>query len=148
MLVIVDMQEDFRAAKKALPGVLKAIKNAIDEKRFIVVVEYDGYSETTEEVFKAIGRHPHKRVVKYNDCGAGEIIGAVGNLAGHRLEICGVNATYCVRETAEGLVEHGAKVKILPDAVWCSNGEYWRQTLIERWPFRLPLPQTPIPVGG
>ena len=123
VLCIIDVQEFFRAARFAVPGVERQIKIFRQREWPIILVNYSGVGAAYPEVIWALeGYGNYYRVEKNADDGSDAII-MLADRAGIDLStvvMCGVNTCYCVKETALGLIaKEGIKIKLAANAVHC-----------------------------
>jgi nicotinamidase-related amidase len=108
VLVIVDMQQKFRASLKAVKGVNEEIVVAKRKKWHIVFLEYFNCGSTLSEVKNTLGKYGKIGVaVKHEDNGAAHVARYCQrqNHCPRLIRVCGVNANACVKETAAGLAE-------------------------------------------
>ncbi len=139
-LIIVDMQPLFfenessmsdEARERLIDAILVQIDQAIFKREKIVIVEYRnslekyGFGSTFERIAARVRCYPHVvYVIKAQNDGSKEIAERLG-LDAERFEhfrFCGINTSFCVRETAEGLMDalpSVKKVSIVDDA--CAN---------------------------
>lgn len=128
-LIIVDMQEEFETADDyTTQQVIKQVLRAKEQGYPIIVLEYADSGHTHEEILDAIGDyHQFERATKYTDDGSNE----VAQIAEARsfpkdFLICGVNYSFCVGDTADGLTEGwGYKVEIIEEACNCWPDSEW-----------------------
>lgn len=109
-LVIIDMQPEFTTASNpsVIAGVVHQIRLAKNRKAGIVIVEYNDSGDTLEPIVNAIGEYVRKTtVIKKGDDGSREVMRAIHRKGfdNSKVRLCGVNAGYCVRDTAVGLLE-------------------------------------------
>ena len=113
MLIIIDMQYEFDAAEDVVGPVCDAVRQAKNEGRQIVLVEYKCWNHfpnaetcgcrTYYEITSLLEGYTNLVVVtKANDGGGREIIDAVSVFPSD-VDVCGVNIGACVRETVEQL---------------------------------------------
>ncbi len=110
MLVIVDMQPSFDAANcvKTITEVILEIEYARKTNEPIIVLEFEDYGETHEDIMKALeGYDNYKIVTKPDNDGSTEVIEAVNKFGLHHdnltFHVCGVNFHACVSDTVCGL---------------------------------------------
>jgi nicotinamidase-related amidase len=123
-LVIVDMQPQFRAARndEVADIICDLIELAKKDDATILVLEYEGFGKTRDDIIDAIGDYTYfNSAQKYTDDGSKQITGFVGNEV--PLKICGVNFGCCVRETALGATKRGYDVEVISEA--CYQPEDW-----------------------
>lgn len=126
-LCIVDVQESFRAAGNVVQSVVHQVKLARRRKAPIIILEYDGHEASYEKIYDALKGYDKWTVVqKYEDDGSMEVMQAMDRnpeLRSDSIRICGVNACYCVKETAVGLHESGLfkKIELADAAISCTH---------------------------
>jgi nicotinamidase-related amidase len=140
-LCIIDMQSGFRTArnKDTIDSVCAEVKKA---KRYgwpIVLVEYtqSRFGHTMPKIRRELkGYKKTYRVTKHADDGSRQVLAAI---ATHQLglkpvRVCGVNISFCVRETVLGLLEKvpACKIELVKSACNCPNGRDATATLQAR----------------
>jgi nicotinamidase-related amidase len=133
MLVIIDVQKKYPAAKLILPQVLKEIKKAKRNGELIALVNYGGKALTP--VYKELKGIKHLVITKMQDDGGGAIFNSLiacaketWNLSSlprinlskiKKLRICGVNTSACVMKTVKSLSYTKFPIEVLSSA--CTN---------------------------
>ena len=113
VLVVIDMQTGFTSSGH--PKLIQEVISLINDfKRrhqpiFLVEFRYSWYGKTHKSILDVLQGYKRLiRVYKYDNDGSIQVIKA-WKRAGLSLDkeflICGVNASYCVRETAEGILK-------------------------------------------
>jgi len=124
-LVVVDMQDTFKFAKE--PAVIKAcqreIKLAIRRNYGIIFLEFEYCGNTISELKNLVNGYGKAYfAIKSRDDGSREAIELINqhNLY-HNIRIVGVNTSYCVYETVEGLTNYHGKITVVADACNCHS---------------------------
>ena len=120
VLCIVDMQPYFKTHKKCLDEVIHQVKLAKRRKAPIVILEYKKCGPTHERILDEL-KGVKKVIIKQkeDDDGSREFLNAVKNIKYKKVRICGVNACYCVYETALGIKAEGIKLELPSNAIAC-----------------------------
>jgi nicotinamidase-related amidase len=127
MLIVIDVQPEFKAAKPIIPAVLDAIKIAKRNSELIILLEYEGYSESYAELRRLLRGYPYFLTAKKKiDDGCRSALDAAG-AAGYSVErcrwikVCGVNTTYCIKSTVKSLSKElpNKQITILSKACNC-----------------------------
>lgn len=132
-LVIIDMQESFLMGE--FPNTIKScrreIRKAIRNNDYIVLVEYDDEGPTIPILTKELEGYDRCITCHKDQDSAAKSIQMACTRAGYPLNdirICGVNASYCVYETVEGLCNarnlKGSTITVIANAVNCSSHPY------------------------
>ncbi|MBI1266828.1 MAG: isochorismatase family protein [Cryomorphaceae bacterium] len=108
LLVIVDMQPDFSAAKSpdTVSFVESAVVQAVNEGWKVVVLEFDGYGKTHHSIMSLLSGYSEVEVcIKTVDDGSREVLGAVRrrHWSPKLVRVVGVNSHACVQDTTLGL---------------------------------------------
>lgn len=117
-LIIVDMQEGFDSAKCNVTAhnVINLVKKAKEDQANIITLEYHHFGHTRSDIKIEIGPYSkHKTAIKYNDDGSKEALKAGASMF-DKVVICGVNISFCVYSTAEGLTLKGKTVEVVREA--------------------------------
>ena len=126
-LIIIDMQYDFESAldEDTIGAVLNSIEDAIKREFPIIIVEYHDCGHTLDCIIDAVGDYNKTYFVeKRKDDGGGEINDTVfaQNLKVSEYLVCGVNLSFCVKETVDTLIwEYDRKVSIIKNACFCAT---------------------------
>jgi len=131
-LCIIDMQSNFEASlnKNVLAGVLHEIQLAKRRHDPIIVVEYDraGCVETQQCVLDAVLKSGCEFDIcfKYDDDGSHQVKAACrkNRFSQKKFRVCGVNRSFCVFDTACGLVNNSRKHSIV-EVAWNATGDRW-----------------------
>ena len=130
VLVVVDMQDGFlSSASQVVLPVLCHIRDALALGIPIVIVQYEEYGSTLDQILDILPNNSYVRVWKSDDDGADEVLRAmkVFSLPAHTdIFLCGVNGGYCVCDTFHSLRAYGYDTYLLEDAIAC-NEEDWRK---------------------
>lgn len=135
MIVVIDMQESFEAARdeQTIEQVVKLIKQGRLLNERILVVEYDTAGDTVEPIMEALDGYDRWDVVtKWEDDGSSVI-----KRYSDRLEqtdesfvfedepftFCGVNWGACVSDTVNGMAEYTDNLHVVEAA--CNQPEAW-----------------------
>jgi len=129
MLVIVDIQPLFKASKKKTlhKYIIKEIDRAIRYRSYICLLEYEGHGDTLEIISDRCKYYDKLfKCVKCSDDGSIDILDKMNELGINynrivNYRICGINTSYCVKETAQGLAIMLPKsnIKIVLNACNC-----------------------------
>lgn len=120
-LVIVDMQPAFEAAKcnVTTDNVMRLIRQAKEDKANIITLEYEGFGPTRADLMMDLCSYDkYANAKKSDDDGSDEAIEAGASMFS-KVIVCGVNTSYCVNETVQGLLRNGKEVVVVRDA--CNN---------------------------
>lgn len=135
-LVVVDMQAYFGAAcePNVIIGVTQEILDARQNKRAIILLEYEGCGRSHEGFADLLKNYPHKaRIKKGDDDGSLEVIRTLRRrgFSGKYLRICGVNADCCVCATVLGLLAKlgDTRIEVVKKACGWENHFNWREYL-------------------
>jgi len=108
-LIVIDMQNQFDAAN--YPDVVyevgEEIREAMERKAKIFLIEYRGYGSTHEFYLKKLNRYKYLHIIKKrkND-GSHCLCNYLKNrniTISEEIRVCGVNTLACVKETVHGL---------------------------------------------
>lgn len=110
ILIVVDMQEGFETAKdeNLIRDIRLAIKRFKKENQYILILEYfhPDIGKTFNEIKDAIKKYKKSKIKqKIVDDGSDKVIEFISEnkLSYPKIYICGVNTSYCIRQTAESL---------------------------------------------
>jgi len=125
-LVIVDMQHEFDTANdnKLICNIAKKVRSARALNWHVVVLEFQGFGGTFDEIKKAlVGYRRYRIVKKREDDGSAAIKRLRREFRFDKEEfyVCGVNIDCCVRRTCEGLTSVYPDAKILVVRGCCNN---------------------------
>ncbi len=121
-LVIVDMQEPFKAAMEmsVIVGVAAEIAVQRQHGGDIVFLEYKYMGETHRELTDLVKGYANKaRVTKVDDDGSKELLKVVRRRGfwDQNFRVCGVNTDCCVWSTVEGILQRtSAEVEVVKNA--------------------------------
>jgi nicotinamidase-related amidase len=124
VLVVVDMQEAFRASISDFPQVASRISMAIRGFQIlnlpiIITEQYPkGLGRTAEEILFSLP--PEFEVVEkttFSSCGAQSFSDKLKQLGAHQILLCGIEAHICVNQTAHDLLLQNFEVHVLQDGV-------------------------------
>ena len=110
-LVVIDMQKEFSdTAEPIIPKVVQQIKRAKKENYYIILVKYamSIYGPAIyKELLDAVRGYKKSKIInKDNDDGSREVSRTFANQRNISVDICGVNLSACVSDTAYGLVKY------------------------------------------
>ncbi len=126
-LIIIDMQRQFKAAndETTISNVIREVRKAKKLKQFIILVEY-GRQYTISKIRETLKGYKYLfKVTKDDDDGSYEIIKCIlkNQLGVTQFNVCGVNTSYCVHDTVEGLCQFIGKIpiRVIKDACNCED---------------------------
>jgi nicotinamidase-related amidase len=109
VLCIIDMQPvGFNNSEFIIENVLQLVREAIVNKAFIVIAQFNGCGETHINIINEIQYYPYKEYVWHNKNDKSKPIQEVLNslhIFEREIKICGVNTEYCVKDTVHGLAK-------------------------------------------
>ena len=125
-VVLIDMQKDFLFKKpnklKLIPPQVSVLKFCMSNSVPIVIFEYIGYGNTAPKIQEAVKGNPEASVYclnkKYDDAFYKTELNKI--LVAHKTKniiIMGVNAGFCVYETAKSAIENGYQVVTSRDLI-------------------------------
>lgn len=123
-LVVVDMQEAFRAAVSDFPLIASRISIAVRGFQalnlpIIITEQYPkGLGGTAEEILFSLP--PDFEIVEktaFSSCGAGSFKEKLSAVGASQVVLCGLETHVCVNQTAHDLLNEGFEVHLLTDAV-------------------------------
>lgn len=114
ILVVVDMQPSFTASYECRDAVREKVSAW---KGPVIVLEFEGESPTFPDIWQVVRkRYKFALVSKARNSGASEVLAVARLWCGDdsviQFELCGVNLSWCVHETARGLAEAGHAVRV------------------------------------
>ena len=123
-LVVIDMQEGFRAAVPDFAGVAARIATAVGGAQLlnvpVVVTEQypEGLGRTAAEIRAALapGSEPVEKTA-FSSCGAREFVARLEQTGASQIIVCGIEAHVCVNQTTHDLLARGFRVHLLTDCV-------------------------------
>jgi nicotinamidase-related amidase len=123
-LVVIDMQEGFRAAVPDFAEVAARISVAVRGAQLlnvpVVVTEQypKGLGRTAAEIRAALAdqSEPVEKTA-FSSCGAQEFVARLERTGARQIIVCGVEAHVCVNQTAHDLLARGFQVHLLTDCV-------------------------------
>ena len=124
VLVVIDMQEAFRAAISEFPNIVSRISMAIRGFQIlnlpvIITEQYPkGLGRTTEEILFSLS--PDFEVIEkssFSSCGAQAFVEKINQTGAKQILLCGIEAHVCVNQTAHDLLDRGFEVHLLEDCV-------------------------------
>ncbi|HNU09399.1 MAG TPA: isochorismatase family protein [Pyrinomonadaceae bacterium] len=123
-LVVVDVQEAFRAAIPVFSEVVARIRIAIRGfdilgLPIIVTEQYPkGLGRTAAELLEVL---PEKSEISekstFSSCGASDFLMSLNAAGARQIALCGIETHICVNQTAHDLIDSGFHVHLLTDAV-------------------------------
>jgi nicotinamidase-related amidase len=124
-LVVVDMQRTFKTTENlnVIRACQREIRLAIRRNYGIIFLEFDGCGETICELKDLISRYDKAYfTTKHGNDGSVEIAKLIcGHNLYHNVRITGVNTSYCIYETVEGLKNYPGKITVVADACNCTS---------------------------
>lgn len=123
MLIVVDMQYEFiRTARPVLKQVVDAVSRAVKVQMPVCFVEYAGGGATFQKIADAAKSFGSEPMVVYKGCDdAGPTLIRRYGICEQETFLCGVNGSFCIRETYETLKSVGWNCNLLIDAIGCSS---------------------------
>ena len=128
-LVVIDMQESFRAAIPDFDEVSRRIATAVSGAQLlrvpVVVTEQypKGLGRTASEIRAALA--PETEPVEktaFSSCGAREFVARLEQTGARQILVCGIEAHICVNQTAHDLLARGYQVHLLTDCTTARAG--------------------------
>jgi nicotinamidase-related amidase len=123
VLVVIDMQENFPAARnpKTLAACKQLIADAIMHVNPIIFVEYSLNGQTLTDLTSMVESYELKfRIHKSQDDGSRDIQECLDRckVIPKKLIVCGVNTNFCVLSTVQGLhrSEHNFNIDVIAEA--------------------------------
>lgn len=107
-LVIVDMQEEFKASldKNTILNCIEAINNAKKDNATIIFLEFVGSGRTHYSLFKEVQFYEQTFFLRKTGCDGSlevELLSKGIKIPNLHFKVCGVNTDVCVQYTAIGL---------------------------------------------
>ena len=132
-LVIIDMQESFRAsisdfAETAARIALVAHAAQLLQVPVIVTEQYPkGLGRTAGEI-RAVLPEDLEPVEKtaFSSCGAREFVSRLESAGARQVLLCGIEAHICVNQTAHDLLARGLQVHLLADCITARTQSNWQ----------------------
>ena len=123
-LVVIDMQETFRAAIADFDETARRIAVAVSGAQLldvpVVVTEQypKGLGRTAAEIRAALapGVEPVEKTA-FSSCGAREFVARLEQTGARQILVCGIEAHICVNQTTHDLLARGYQVHILTDCI-------------------------------
>ena len=123
-LVVIDMQESFRAAvpdfAEAAARIAAAVRGAQLLGLPVVVTEQypKGLGRTAAEITAALapGDEPVEKTA-FSSCGAREFVARLERIGARQIMVCGIEAHVCVNQTTHDLLARGFQVHLLTDCI-------------------------------
>jgi nicotinamidase-related amidase len=107
VLCIIDMQPvGFSNSTIIIDTVLHLVREAIQNKAFIVVAQFKCSGATHVNIINEMHDYPYKQYVWHNKNDKSKPIKEVLNhlnIFVRQIKVCGVNTEYCVKDTVHGL---------------------------------------------
>lgn len=120
LLLIVDMQIGFDESKnkRVIRECQRLIKQAIQNKDKIILLEYESYSETRKEIKDTLAKYRVKYITKSIDDGGDYVHSHIQkrNWKVIEIKVCGVCLSACVKATSERLADMGYEVVVVKKA--------------------------------
>ena len=147
-LVVIDMQESFRAAVPDFAAVAARVAVAARGAQLlgvpVVVTEQypQGLGRTAEEIRGALpaGLEAVEKTA-FSSCGAREFVARLEASGAQQIIVCGIEAHVCVNQTAHDLLARGFQVHLLTDCV-SSRSEQNRRAGLDKMLRAGALPST------
>lgn len=127
-LCVIDMQAQFGAANgaKVQQSCVREIKKAMRDKATIVFVEYEGYGPTLPVLTNLVKDAKYKKVhhvLKQSNGGGHQVANYLKtkHLTRSNIRVVGVNTSYCVLATVQGMNTHlnTSNLHIVADGCSC-----------------------------
>jgi nicotinamidase-related amidase len=123
-LVVIDMQESFRAAIADFAAVAARIAVAVQGAQLlgvpVVVTEQypKGLGRTAAEIQRALppGAEPIEKTA-FSSCGAQAFVAQLEQTGARQILVCGIEAHVCVNQTTHDLLARGYQVHLLTDCI-------------------------------
>ena len=123
-LVVIDMQESFRAVMPDFGEVAERIAVAVRGAHLlnvpVVVTEQypTGLGRTAAEIAAALapGSEPIEKTA-FSSCGAQEFVARLERAGAQQILVCGIEAHICVNQTTHDLLARGLQVHLLTDCI-------------------------------
>ena len=122
-LLIVDVQEKFRAHIHDFDSMVKNIVRLVDAFKILnvpifVTEQYPkGLGKTVLEIQKSLTVHNTFEKTAFSCLGSSEFLNALGNAKRTQILVCGIEAHVCVNQTVHDLLAKEFKVHIVEDAI-------------------------------
>ena len=129
-LVVVDMQESFRAVVPDFAEVAARIATAVRGAQLlgvpvVVTEQYPrGLGRTAAEIAAAAALAPPAEAIEktaFSSCGAAEFVARLEGHGAKQILVCGIEAHICVNQTTHDLLGRGYQVHLLADCVTARN---------------------------
>jgi nicotinamidase-related amidase len=124
VLVVIDMQEAFRASISDFPQIASRISMAIRGFQIlnlpvIVTEQYPkGLGRTAEEIlFSLPSEFEAVEKTAFSSCGAQAFLDKINEIDAKQILLCGIEAHICVNQTAHDLLDCNFEVHLLQDCV-------------------------------
>lgn len=123
-LVVIDMQEAFRASISDFPQIASRISTAIRGFQIlnlpvIITEQYPkGLGRTAEEILFSLS--PESEIIEktaFSSCGAQAFLEKINQIGAKQILLCGIEAHVCVNQTAHDLLNQNFQVHLLHDCV-------------------------------
>ena len=109
VLCIIDMQPvGFSNSNLIVENVLELVREAIVNKAFIVIAQFNRCGETHIKITNEIEKYPYKEYIWHNKNDKSKPIQEALknlNIFVREIKVCGVNTEYCVKDTVHGLTK-------------------------------------------
>jgi len=124
--ILVDMQKDFVCdlrrgdLERIVPNQLYVIKRCNEMKIPIIVLEYFDFGKTIRRLRRKIVKNKkHTFILKYHDSGFinTELNETLVSLNAKCIFIMGINAAFCVKDTARDAVNYGYEIITSADVI-------------------------------
>jgi nicotinamidase-related amidase len=123
-LVVIDMQESFRAAIPDFADTAQRVATAVTGAQLlglpvVVTEQYPrGLGRTAAEITAALapGIEPVEKTA-FSSCGAQEFVARLERAGARQIIVCGIEAHICVNQTAHDLLARGFQVHLLTDCI-------------------------------
>lgn len=133
MLIVVDVQTNFRAAWSVVKQVNRECVEAQDRGEHIIFLEWYNHGSTIEEVKAGLEPEDYSTIIKYSDNGSGLIFDFLRKEQKEHIRdfrVCGVNGACCVKDTVMGILQSPKRIKknrvvVAAQATCCQYETYW-----------------------
>ena len=147
-LVVIDMQESFRAAVPDFAAVAARIASAARGAQLlnvpVVVTEQypKGLGRTAAEISAALpaGLEAVEKTA-FSSCGAQEFVARLEQSGARQIIVCGIEAHVCVNQTTHDLLARGFQVHLLTDCI-SSRSEHNKRAGLDKMLRAGALPST------
>ena len=137
-LVVIDMQEAFRASIVDFSNIAARIAKAVRgfqilDVSIIVTEQYPkGLGRTANEILSALPEDFEViEKTAFSSCGAQSFLDKINKIGAQQILICGIEAHICVNQTAHDLLARNFQVHLLQDCV-ASRAEHDKRAALRK----------------